>query len=102
MPHVDDDFDDDDLDVDEDDLVDDLEDDDDDVDDEEDWETMTPEGSVAILERAIADGAGFMRNGRILMPTAPMSCRHCGCTDERACPGGCFWVAPHLCSRCAP
>lgn len=29
------------------------------------------------------------------------TCRICGCTDERACPGGCEWVEPDLCSRCA-
>ncbi|MEW6573161.1 MAG: hypothetical protein AB1374_05960 [Bacillota bacterium] len=29
------------------------------------------------------------------------TCRICGCTDERACPGGCYWVEPDLCSRCA-
>lgn len=28
-------------------------------------------------------------------------CRVCGCTDEAACPGGCWWVAPDLCSSCA-
>lgn len=28
-------------------------------------------------------------------------CEVCGCTDEHACPGGCSWVAPGLCSRCA-
>ncbi len=28
-------------------------------------------------------------------------CRVCGCTDEDPCPGGCFWIAPDLCSRCA-
>jgi PRTRC genetic system protein A len=27
-------------------------------------------------------------------------CRICGCTDERACPGGCEWIEPDLCSRC--
>jgi hypothetical protein len=27
-------------------------------------------------------------------------CLLCGCTDERACEGGCYWVAPGLCSRC--
>lgn len=27
-------------------------------------------------------------------------CRGCGCTELRACPGGCFWVAAGLCSRC--
>jgi hypothetical protein len=28
-------------------------------------------------------------------------CRECGCTDARACPGGCFWVLDDLCSACA-
>lgn len=28
-------------------------------------------------------------------------CRKCGCTDLRACPGGCSWVEDDLCSRCA-
>ena len=28
-------------------------------------------------------------------------CRGCGCTDERACPEGCSWVEPDLCSECA-
>lgn len=27
-------------------------------------------------------------------------CRLCGCTDERACPGGCWWVRDDLCSSC--
>jgi hypothetical protein len=27
-------------------------------------------------------------------------CRKCGCTEDRACPGGCSWVAPNLCSKC--
>ena len=28
-------------------------------------------------------------------------CRICGCTEARACPGGCYWFEPDLCSRCA-
>jgi hypothetical protein len=28
------------------------------------------------------------------------SCAICGCTDDHACPEGCFWVAPGLCSAC--
>jgi hypothetical protein len=28
-------------------------------------------------------------------------CRVCGCTEERACPGGCTWVRPDLCSACS-
>lgn len=30
-----------------------------------------------------------------------MVCRVCGCTDDNACPGGCYWVKPDLCSACA-
>ena len=29
------------------------------------------------------------------------TCRVCGCTDAEACPGGCIWAEPDLCSRCA-
>lgn len=29
------------------------------------------------------------------------TCRICGCTDDHACEGGCWWVEPGLCSRCA-
>lgn len=28
-------------------------------------------------------------------------CRSCACSDTNACPGGCTWVEPDLCSRCA-
>ena len=28
-------------------------------------------------------------------------CRVCGCTDDRGCPGGCYWVEDDLCSQCA-
>ncbi len=27
-------------------------------------------------------------------------CRVCGCTDDRACRGGCWWVEWDLCSAC--
>ena len=29
------------------------------------------------------------------------SCRVCGCTDDNACTGGCWWVDDGLCSSCA-
>lgn len=28
------------------------------------------------------------------------ACRICGCTETNACPGGCWWVEPDLCSAC--
>jgi hypothetical protein len=27
-------------------------------------------------------------------------CKACGCSNARACPGGCFWVDDNKCSRC--
>lgn len=39
------------------------------------------------------------------MPLAPAAavptCRVCKCTEDRACVGGCYWMLPGLCSRCA-
>lgn len=29
-----------------------------------------------------------------------MECIYCGCTDNMACPGGCFWIVPYVCSSC--
>ncbi|CAN5889278.1 hypothetical protein BH11PSE1_BH11PSE1_10510 [soil metagenome] len=29
-----------------------------------------------------------------------VACRMCGCTDSRACEGGCYWVEADLCSAC--
>jgi hypothetical protein len=28
-------------------------------------------------------------------------CWQCGCTDDHACEGGCYWIEPDLCSACA-
>ena len=32
---------------------------------------------------------------------AQRRCRVCGCTDDNACPGGCYWMEDDLCSECA-
>ncbi|SFV08045.1 hypothetical protein SAMN05421543_1418 [Alicyclobacillus macrosporangiidus] len=32
---------------------------------------------------------------------AESKCRVCGCTESHACEGGCYWVEPDLCNRCA-
>jgi ParB/RepB/Spo0J family partition protein len=45
-------------------------------------------GRVIIL---VADDAGGI-----------VECRECGCTDARACAGGCSWVEADLCSACVP
>lgn len=33
-------------------------------------------------------------------PSDYWRCVHCGCSNDRACPGGCCWVAPNKCSNC--
>lgn len=33
-------------------------------------------------------------------PPGVRRCRVCGCTDDYACPGGCYWVEEDLCSKC--
>jgi hypothetical protein len=35
-------------------------------------------------------------------PSRPGTCRYCGCSDDRACPGGCGWVDEihTICSAC--
>jgi hypothetical protein len=45
---------------------------------------------------AVLMASDLARGGRI------RACRVCGCTDARACPGGCYWIAEDLCSACAP
>jgi hypothetical protein len=43
------------------------------------------------------------REGKLFTPsdTGKWKCVMCGCTDENACEGGCWWVYPNLCSACA-
>lgn len=39
------------------------------------------------------------RAGRL--PALLKSCRRCGCTEKRACPGGCCWVLEtDVCDQC--
>lgn len=50
--------------------------------DREEWRSVTPRERPDLFELEV--------------------CRGCGCTDLAACPGGCWWVAAGLCSRCWP
>ena len=43
---------------------------------------------------------GIERRMRKVKKESPRKCRVCGCTDNKACPGGCYWVEDDLCSRC--
>ena len=45
-------------------------------------------------------GEESMRQLRIAGGDEP-SCRVCGCSESRACEGGCLWATKTLCSRCA-
>jgi hypothetical protein len=31
---------------------------------------------------------------------SPRACRFCGCTEARACPGGCAWATEDICTAC--
>jgi hypothetical protein len=33
-------------------------------------------------------------------PGQNRTCKLCGCTDEQACEGGCYWITDALCSKC--
>jgi hypothetical protein len=37
-----------------------------------------------------------------MVSTTTRRCRHCRCTDARACVGGCSWIAWDVCSQCTP
>lgn len=52
----------------------------------ESWLPLPAEGRVSPVSGPDANG--------------PHRCRGCGCTDLFACPGGCDWVEPDLCSAC--
>jgi hypothetical protein len=57
-------------------------------------------GRIRVL-RLIVDGRQAWPL-RYEAPSGPGLCRHCGCTEQRACPGGCAWVNAErtLCSQC--
>lgn len=55
----------------------------------------------AILEGTATEFRQFFRNGAPEDLDHEQVCMFCGCTDENACPGGCSWVAPNVCSSCA-
>ena len=66
-------------------------------------------GEVGWLVLAIGTAA-LLAAGSFFIPGRPATegvwdgaegrCRECGCTDARACPGGCSWVEADLCSAC--
>ena len=64
---------------------------------------LSPEGrrQLAALYGSSPIGIPVSSAAAELTSTAVVrSCRSCGCTDDRACEGGCWWVGPDLCSAC--
>lgn len=60
-------------------------------------EDFVDEDMAEIVEM-IAQG---IEQADLVSPDSPgRKCRACGCTDERACSGGCSWAEPDLCSAC--
>lgn len=60
--------------------------------------SRSPRSMLKLAEQCV-DGLEKMRESAPV--TAEPRCRACGCTESRACAGGCYWVVPGLCSRCA-
>ncbi|QHN04393.1 hypothetical protein FTO74_14250 [Granulicella sp. WH15] len=60
------------------------------------WANQTPEQKAAIYEADLESDTTVQAFGTTLGV-----CRHCGCTDESACPDGCEWVdvAHTVCSN---
>jgi len=57
------------------------------------WFESDPEATGRKLAAEIASWARAEK--------AKPHCRVCGCSDDAACVGGCWWAAPGFCSRCA-
>ena len=76
---------------------------DEDEDDEDEYlSPMTPAESVQVLTaaRQEVEPRWLGADGLMRLTAGEMTCRVCGCSDTRSCPGGCLWAAPNLCSRC--
>ncbi|MEI8200734.1 MAG: ParB/RepB/Spo0J family partition protein [Eubacteriales bacterium] len=52
-------------------------------------------------EIALADGTHDIFPQKAEGVEEKRSCRVCGCTEDNACQGGCYWVEQDLCSQCA-
>ena len=59
------------------------------------WDEIDGDGTEASV---LADHVRALATRRGVVT----ACRVCGCTDDRACDGGCSWAEADLCSRCAP
>lgn len=53
------------------------------------------ESQIVSIKKAKAEAAD------LLCVFDECKCRICGCTDDNACPDGCYWIEEDLCSACA-
>jgi hypothetical protein len=68
------------------------------------WCPSCGEYSCASIAPDVAGRCEHCIGGRkvaIRCEVAGYTCRCCGCDDLHACPEGCSWVEPDLCSTCA-
>jgi len=57
------------------------------------------DAELAMVVGSIEYVAGEARAER-MAAAGDRQCANCGCTESRACPGGCIWATETLCSRC--
>lgn len=62
-------------------------------------EPVTPAMMRAVLATALTAGAEHLVQAEVTVTVR--QCRICGCTDNEACPDGCSWSQPEICSTCA-
>lgn len=69
------------------------------------WETHQYDESLP-GHNAYDETPDFVETAKVMASTESQqdikeqTCRICGCTDSKACEGGCSWVLPGLCSKC--
>lgn len=58
--------------------------------------------SAPMIPSAAVAGAMQKKRAKAAAPAEARvrTCRECGCTEARACPGGCYWIERDLCSAC--
>jgi hypothetical protein len=64
-------------------------------------EPVTPSLMRSVLATALMAGAEHLVPEPSAWVKLNRQCRICGCTDDEACPGGCSWSQPEICSTCA-
>lgn len=60
------------------------------------------EAAVLLADRSRKTLDAGLQGDQVRERFAIATCRVCGCTDDEACVGGCWWVEADLCSGCQP